>query len=88
MPDFKMIGDPLRRCLASGEWSGYAARCLELSEVDNQVLESMVDGTFGLGRAASAADLENSKMMGIGIAIAGGVVLILVIIIAFMCLKA
>ena len=43
LPDYRMIGDQLRRCLHSAQWSGTAPKCLQLSvinELDGNSLDS------------------------------------------------
>ncbi|KAI1288488.1 CUB and sushi domain-containing protein 3 [Halotydeus destructor] len=83
MPDFKIIGDPVRRCRATSSWSGALPRCLELSlinELDNG-LDTRAD------RAQGSMYVESSKALGIGIAIGIGALLVLILTIAVVCLK-
>ncbi|RWS28807.1 CUB and sushi domain-containing protein 3-like protein [Leptotrombidium deliense] len=83
MPEFKITGDPRRRCTATGSWSGSLPRCLELSLIKDSEnnIDSRIDGLTG------NLQMESSKALGIGIAVGIGALLILVIIITIVCLK-
>lgn len=81
-PDYKMIGDSYRRCLANGLWSGQT-KCLELSfinEMDNNNLDSSETEKSNL-------QMESSKTLSISIAVGLFVLLILVMTSTVLCLK-
>lgn len=90
MPDFKIIGDPVRRCLATGQWSGNLPRCLELAlitEMTENDLDSRADRSGGNHLIAGHERGESSKAIGIGIAVGIGALLVLILTIAVVCLK-
>lgn len=82
LPDFKMIGDHLRRCLHTGVWSGTAPKCLQLSVIHE------LDGGNSLD--ASESEKSNLPMDGsrtIGLAAALCLLLLLLMSITVFCLK-
>lgn len=84
LPEYKMIGDPYRRCLASGVWSGHDPKCLELSfinEMDGNNLDSNETEKSNLQMDGS------SKTISISIAVGLFVLLILVMTTTVLCLK-
>lgn len=90
MSEFKIIGDPVRRCLATGSWSGNLPRCLEISminEMSENDIDSRADRSSVNGDRSTIHQLESSKAIGIGIAIGIGALLVLIMTIAVVCLK-
>jgi hypothetical protein len=83
MPEFKIIGDNVRRCLDSGSWSGYIPKCLERSLI-NDVND--IDN-FDLNSTNNLQLMQSTKAIGIGISVAIGVLLLLTITVAIVCLK-
>lgn len=78
LPDFQMVGEPTRMCLATGEWSGLEPKCTDIVlDIDNTA-----DGQFADGQEADA-----SKTIGISIAVGAGALLIIIIIVAVICMK-
>ena len=95
MSEFKLIGDPIRRCLATGSWSGSLPRCLEITLI-NEMAENDIDSRADSSHSILSGDrstssiqsqMENSKAFGIGIAVAIGALLVLIMTIAVICLK-
>ncbi|KFM61407.1 CUB and sushi domain-containing protein 3, partial [Stegodyphus mimosarum] len=78
LPDFQMVGEPSRTCLASGEWSDLEPKCVDI------VLE--IENTAD-GQHADGQDIDASKTIGIAIAVGAGVLLIIIIIAAAICMK-
>ena len=78
-----MIGDPHRRCLANGLWSGHEPRCLELSFI-NEMDGNNIDSSE---TEKSNLQMEGSKTISISIAIGLFVLLILVMTTTVLCLK-
>ena len=82
MPEFKIIGDNVRKCLDTGSWSGYIPKCLERSLInDVNDIDDFNSATKNL------QVIQSSKAIGIGISVAIGVLLLLIITITIVCLK-
>ncbi|GBN01312.1 CUB and sushi domain-containing protein 1 [Araneus ventricosus] len=78
LPDFQMVGEPIRTCLATGEWSGLEPKCVDIVlEIENSAD----------GRHAEGQDVDASKTIGIAIAVGAGALLIVIIIAAAICVK-
>lgn len=78
LPEFQMVGDPVRRCTAEGKWSGKPPKCIDI--IKNE----------GAGRSdgqTSDEDFDMSKTIGIGVAVGTGALLIVIIVIAIVCMK-
>jgi len=94
IPEFKLVGDPIRRCLATGSWSGSLPRCLEMSvinEMSENDIDSRADSSQSINGSPTSAihsNVESSKAIGIGIAIGIGALLVLIMTVAVVCLKA
>lgn len=86
MPDFKVIGEPTRRCLATGAWSNSLPRCLEIALI-NEMADNGLDTRSDLARSTGTLQMESSKAIGIGIAVGIGALLVLILTIAVVCLK-
>lgn len=96
MSEFKLIGDPIRRCLATGSWSGSLPRCLEITlinEMSENDIDSRADSSQSIlasgDRSSSSIhpQMENSRAMSIGISIGIAALLILIMVIGIVCLK-
>lgn len=86
MNDFKLIGDPIRKCLATGFWSGSMPRCLEIALI-NEMAENDIDSRADRSGSGAIHQMESSKAIGIGIAVGIGALLVLIMTIAVVCLK-
>ncbi|XP_076319115.1 P-selectin-like isoform X1 [Tachypleus tridentatus] len=82
LPNFKMVGDPVRQCLFSGNWSGQAPRCIDIPPSPDPN-ENLVNGEL----SDSQTDADRSKTIGIAVAVGIGAVLVLIIIIVVVCIK-
>lgn len=82
LPNFKMVGTPVRQCLVSGYWNGQEPRCEDITQDphENTVDEKHYENQKG-------AKLNTSKTIGIAVAVGSGALLILIIIIVVVCIK-
>ncbi|XP_076332272.1 CUB and sushi domain-containing protein 1-like [Tachypleus tridentatus] len=82
LPGFKMVGDPVRHCLSSGNWSGQEPICINIPPTLDPS-ENLVNGEF----SDSQLDSDRSKTVGIAVAVGIGAFLVLVVIIVVICIK-
>src|SRR5687768_14469621 len=87
MPDFKLIGEAVRKCLATGAWSNALPRCLEIALINGDDDNRLDSYTNRADRTAGTLHMESSKAIGIGIAVGIGALLVLIMTVAVVCLK-
>lgn len=87
MPDFRIVGENVRRCLSTGIWSGSLPRCMEKAIFDSD--QNEVSGRSDLSHSSSINEpiYQSPKAIGIGISVAIGVILVSIITVTIVCLK-
>ncbi|XP_064486743.1 sushi, von Willebrand factor type A, EGF and pentraxin domain-containing protein 1-like [Ornithodoros turicata] len=82
--DFTLIGEPIRKCMEDGMWSGQEPRCSDIPQVDLNEVEASDSNLFN---AKTGANAGSSKTVGISVAIGTCALLVIAIVIAIVWMR-